>query len=90
MGLTRNLMQHAGNPAALRTALHEVLASRGAMEQSLMQENSELGETYRALRSLLDIRERETLTADRSPRELERRIREFARELDRAFPPTRG
>lgn len=90
MGLTRNLMQHAGNPAALRTTLHEVLANRGASEQSLMQENSELGETYRALRSLLDIRERETLTADRSPRELERRIREFARELDRTFPPTRG
>ncbi|HUF16457.1 MAG TPA: BatD family protein [Thermoanaerobaculia bacterium] len=79
------LMQQAGDPGAMRTAIHEVIAREGLSPEALFRDASELGETFRTLQSLIDIRERETLTADRSPEELRRRAREFGRELDRVL-----
>ncbi len=79
-----SLLKHAEDPAALRVALHETLAELGITPDGLFRDPSELGETFRSLQSMLDILERETLTADRSPDELRRRTSEFVRELDRA------
>jgi hypothetical protein len=64
-------------PAVIREKVHSTLAERGIDPATLLREASDLGDAYRALRSLLDALERDRIdVADRSG-EIRRRIREL-------------
>jgi hypothetical protein len=75
------VLQHFEHPRAMRTELYEVVAERGLSAESLLRESSERGDTFRAVQSLIDIAEKETLTGNVSRRELRRRMAEFLRAL---------
>lgn len=71
------VMRHFGEPRNMRTELYELVAERGFSVEGLFAEASERGDAFRAVQSLIDIAEKETLTARLSRVDLERRLRAF-------------
>jgi hypothetical protein len=61
-------------PAETRVAVDNWLVARGADPMLLVREQSDRGDAYRALRSLLDAAERERLTVERG--EIRARVRD--------------
>lgn len=68
-------------PRAMRTSLYELVAERGLSVEALLREASERGDAFRAVQSLIDIAEKETLTGDVSARELKRRLARFLKTI---------
>jgi hypothetical protein len=74
---TRALVR--GTPSEVRTAVEDWLSAHGADGSALLRETSERGDTYRALRSLLDAAERDRFVVE--PGELRGRVRELVASL---------
>ena len=70
------------SPSQIRDAVHERLGEKGIDVASLMRENSDRGDAYRALRSLLDGLEHERLTVGAT--EVQRRVRDLLESLQSA------
>jgi oxygen tolerance protein BatD len=77
------LWAHREDPAAMRRALFELVHNAGCRPAELFAEESNLGETFRALFSIIDLMEKEPWEAEESRPELRRRARDFERELQR-------
>ena len=65
----------------MRVRLHDLLTRHGLVADDLFRSSSEQGESFRALHSLIEVYEKQSLTAVRSQRELDRRARRFLRSL---------
>ena len=70
------------SPSQIRDAVHERLGENGIDVALLMRENSDRGDAYRALRSLLDGLEHDRMTAGAT--ELQRRVRDLLESLQSA------
>jgi hypothetical protein len=77
------LWAHREDPAAMRRALFELVHAAGFRPAELFAEESNLGETFRALFSIIDLMEKEPWEAEESRPELRRRARDFEREMQR-------
>jgi hypothetical protein len=75
------LLELFEQPRAMRTALYELVAGRGLSAEALLREQSQRGDSFRAVQSLIDIAEKETLTGSVSRDELRRRLEVFLRDL---------